>query len=305
MATLKTITGKLKLSSSNNGATTTANNQLTFIDTNTSINANDLMGQVSFDTSDTTNTGTAAKIQTRATNTLGSGELQIWSGTPGGLNKNVHFRGDQVVFNEDSNDMNFRVEGNSRTQLFLIDANDDQVFVGNNTEGGTNVRFNVNSDDSGYIPMSVYRPYNANSGALFMAQSNYNGGSKTLNFQVKTDGDCENTNNNYGAISDERVKQQIADAADQWDDIKAIQIRKYKLNGLVEYDGDENTPFHLGVIAQELEAAGLGGLVKTDDETGMKSVKYTILYMKAVKALQEAMTKIEDLEARITALENA
>jgi hypothetical protein len=43
-----------------------------------------------------------------------------------------------------------------------------------------------------------------------------------------------------------------------------------------------------------------------------KSVKYSILYMKAVKALQEAMTRIEtletqrvDLEARLTALENA
>ncbi len=133
MATLKTVTGKLKLSSSNNGATTTANNQLTFLDTNTSINANDLMGQIVFDTSDTTNTGTAAKIQTRATNTLGSGELQIWSGTPGGINKNVHFRGDQSVFNEDSNDMDFRVEGDSETHALFVDASTDRVGIGNSS----------------------------------------------------------------------------------------------------------------------------------------------------------------------------
>ena len=44
----------------------------------------------------------------------------------------------------------------------------------------------------------------------------------------------------------------------------------------------------------------------------VKSVKYSILYMKAIKALQEAMTRIETLEssntalaARIKALEDA
>jgi len=33
------------------------------------------------------------------------------------------------------------------------------------------------------------------------------------------------------------------------------------------------------------------------------SVKYSVLYMKAVKALQEAMERIETLEAKVTALE--
>ena len=37
----------------------------------------------------------------------------------------------------------------------------------------------------------------------------------------------------------------------------------------------------------------------------VKSVKYSILYMKAVKALQEAMARIETLEAKVTALEKA
>jgi hypothetical protein len=41
-------------------------------------------------------------------------------------------------------------------------------------------------------------------------------------------------------------------------------------------------------------------------ETGTvtKSVKYSILYMKAVKALQEAMARIETLETKVTALES-
>ena len=35
----------------------------------------------------------------------------------------------------------------------------------------------------------------------------------------------------------------------------------------------------------------------------VKGVKYSVLYMKAVKALQEAMTRIETLEAKVAKLE--
>jgi len=38
---------------------------------------------------------------------------------------------------------------------------------------------------------------------------------------------------------------------------------------------------------------------------GIKSVKYSVLYMKAIKALQEAITKIETLETKVAALEAA
>ena len=63
---------------------------------------------------------------------------------------------------------------------------------------------------------------------------------------------------------------------------------------------------HIGVVAQEVESAGMTGLVKTrnDEDTGeeIKSVKSSIIYMKAVKARQEAITRIETLEAEVTAL---
>ena len=38
--------------------------------------------------------------------------------------------------------------------------------------------------------------------------------------------------------------------------------------------------------------------------TDYKTVKYSVLYMKAVKALQEAMTRIETLETKVAALES-
>ena len=140
--------------------------------------------------------------------------------------------------------------------------------------------------------------------------------------RIWSDGDVVNHDNSYGAISDQRIKSNIADANSQWDDIKAVKVRNYKKNDDIAAYGD-NAATELGVIAQELEASNMNGLVKkevlyvsTDKEVidgdknvgdvkTYKSVKYSILYMKAIKALQEAMTKIETLETKVQALEDA
>ena len=118
-------------------------------------------------------------------------------------------------------------------------------------------------------------------------------------FNVAADGDVTNVNNSYGSLSDASLKENVSAAASQWDDIKAVQVKNYSM--IADNADAANS---IGVIAQDLEASGMNGLVK-EMEDGTKTVKYSVLYMKAVKALQEAMTKIEALEARVTALENA
>ena len=47
--------------------------------------------------------------------------------------------------------------------------------------------------------------------------------------------------------------------------------------------------------------AQIGDVKETKEN--VKKVSYSVLYMKAIKALQEAMTRIETLEAKVTALE--
>ena len=63
----------------------------------------------------------------------------------------------------------------------------------------------------------------------------------------------------------------------------------------------------LGTLYQEgddiPEDKKVGDVKEVKDK--VKGVAYSILYMKAVKALQEAMARIETLEAKVTALENA
>ena len=128
---------------------------------------------------------------------------------------------------------------------------------------------------------------------------------------IKSDGDVQNTNNSYSALSDQKLKEQITDASSQWDDIKALTVRKYKMKEEVSAKGDSDDLWRLGVVAQELETAGMKGLVKDNPDrdennkdlgTKTKSVKYSILHMKAIKALQEAMARIETLEAEVKAL---
>jgi hypothetical protein len=136
----------------------------------------------------------------------------------------------------------------------------------------------------------------------------------TASFVVYANGNVQNKNNSYGQISDSKLKENIVDANSQWDDLKAFQIRNWNFKPETGYA----THTQIGVVAQEVEAVSPGLVYETpdrDDEgvdlgTVTKGVNYSVLYMKAVKALQEAMDRIETLEtqnadllARVTALE--
>ena len=46
--------------------------------------------------------------------------------------------GGDIVFNEDSNDHNFRIEGNGDANAFFLDAEVDRVYLGNNTNTSIN-----------------------------------------------------------------------------------------------------------------------------------------------------------------------
>jgi hypothetical protein len=125
-------------------------------------------------------------------------------------------------------------------------------------------------------------------------------GNGTASFRVYTNGNVVNTNNSYGAISDIKLKENIVDANSQWDDLKALQVRNYNFK-----EGQTHT--QIGLVAQEAELVSPGLVYESPDRdedgndlgTVTKSVNYSVLYMKAVKALQEAMERIEVLEQRL------
>jgi len=161
----------------------------------------------------------------------------------------------------------------------------------------------------------------------------YGADTTTARFLIYSDGDIVNHDNSYGSTSDERIKQDIRDSNSQWDDIKAIRVRNFKKKEDVAQYGDRAWE-QIGVIAQEVELVspkliregvptkfemeqlGMGHEVENGenetkwvpnvDEDGnevtVKGIGYSVLYMKAFKALQEAMARIETLETKVTAL---
>jgi hypothetical protein len=128
----------------------------------------------------------------------------------------------------------------------------------------------------------------------------------TRTIVIRVDGDVENANNSYGALSDFKLKENIVDASSQWSDLKDLRIRNYNFKPETGY----GTHTQLGLIAQEVELVSPGLVSESPDcdedgndlGTVTKSVNYSVLYMKAVKALQEAMERIEQLEAKVAAL---
>jgi hypothetical protein len=222
-----------------------------------------------------------------------------------------------------TNEAVHHIINNNNTQTFMVDSTKTSGFTNNTMK----IQNSQDSSNSSYNQLEVR-----------------NGGGAVL--RILDGGNVINSNNSYGQISDERVKQDIADASSQWDDIKALKVRKFKLKREVNKDSD-SAAFQIGVIAQEVASSGMSGLVSEErpneedvvlhsdfgtvvagtadngatpikDEEGnvtgyedlftegekVKSIKYSVLYMKAIKALQEAMDRIETLEAKVTTLEN-
>ena len=99
----------------------------------------------------------------------------------------------------------------------------------------------------------------------------------------------------YGTSSDYRLKENIAPITGALDKVAQLKpvTYKWKVDGL---DGQ-------GFIAHELQEVCPDAVTGEKDGEQMQSVDYGKLTPILTAALQEAIAKIETLEARISALE--
>ena len=230
-----------------------------------------------------------------------------------------------IIFDESTDGFVFKVggTGGSLTDAMHIDSSGG-VGIGDSSPdavldvvSGTNgfVQILQNTHGSSPYGLAINHDHDADNNTRKFLNCDGGGTNRCI---IWSDGDVNNSDNAYGSISDVRIKQGIRDANSQWDDIKAIKVRNFKKNEDVLKYKDKAWE-QIGVIAQELEESGMDKLVRehpadeseiaTNEDINegdmVKSVQYSIIYMKAIKALQEAMAKIETLESKVTALENA
>jgi hypothetical protein len=232
---------------------------------NTVVQSGDDLGSIIFAGADGTNLQSqAASIKCSVDATPGSGDM------PGRLVFSV--TRDAAASPTEA----LRIGNTGRTQIFSADSN---------------TAASINSSQAAGTSVNAFE-------IRYGATSTTDG---TASLVVRTNGDVLNTNNSYGAISDIKLKENIIDANSQWDDLKSLQVRKYNFK-----EGQTHT--QIGLIAQEVELVSPGLVTESPDRdeegndlgTTTKSVNYSVLYMKAVKALQEAMERIEVLEQRLT-----
>ena len=182
--------------------------------------------------------------------------------------------------------------------------------VGSNSNTAADAAVYVSSGGTADWSQRIYEPndyglvINAGSSMSYAFYIN-DASSNTQRFRINGVGDVWR-NGATQITSDERKKKNIVDMPSQWDEFKQIRWRNF------EWKDEVIKGTQFGVIAQEVQAINpdlitVDPLTKEQIEEGiedpkMLSVTFEMLHTKGMKALQEAMERIETLEAEVKAL---
>ena len=292
-------------------------------DMNSGVVAGDFGGSLRFSTNDSNAQGVSAVIGSSYANAASGTNLSFFTGTGGNTTEKMRLHTDGCLmlgYNESG--LTAPAYTNRAFEAYSSTDNLYMAILHNKSSGSLPYGFYIVYDQA---------PDNSSANAL-----TFTDGSATR-FNVANDGDVKNHDNSYGALSDERIKQDIVDSNSQWNDIKNIKVRNFKRKDDVAQYGDKAWS-QIGVVAQEIEtvcpniiresnptpldikmSSEFGTLYEDGDtipkgkqigdvkeiKSKVKSIGYSVLYMKAVKALQEAMARIETLEAKVKTLEEA
>jgi len=243
---------------------------------------------------------------------FGTDQIDIYAGNA----KAITIGSSQVIINQDGANMDFRVEGDTDTELFFIDAGSEKVAIGTSTvagflrinknfqsdiainlddtsgSGGTAIRFKINGTTHGSIAYS-------SSGTSFNTSSDY---------RLK-----ENVSYDWDATS--RLKQ-LKPARFNWisDDTNTVVdgFLAHEVSNIVPEAiwGDKDGTQDIGTIRdkdENIKAENVPESVKENAEhtwtkTGTENVYQEIDQDKLVPLLVKT---IQELEARIKVLEDA
>jgi hypothetical protein len=250
----------------------------TALGSNTLVSSTQDLGQISFQGADGTEFVLAAAITAQVDGTPGANDMPgrlLFSTTADGASSPTE---------------RMRISQNGSVMFGKTDTNQSAglgaFFVtGNSTQLG----LVLDTATTSFTPLTIY---------------NLNATNNGFRFYVKQDGGIGNFQANNVNLSDRNAKKDISPAADTWDCIKEWEIVNYRYK-----DQPDDADLNLGVIAQQV-AESCPEVITVfeeakDDQPEKLGVKEQQMYWMAIKALQEAQTRIETLEAEVAALKGA
>jgi outer membrane murein-binding lipoprotein Lpp len=176
----------------------------------------------------------------------------------------------------------FHVNGASLFQGALyLNSNGSLISTGSGWSNGMYMA----AEDNGWTgsDLNFYMSWQA--GARYMA------------FKFDNTGRAYNTNNFWGSLSDESIKENIMDVRSYLSDIRKLRVVKFSLKR-----EKLDKPNQIGLIAQEVEKI-FPSIVTLDRKENLKSVGYSVINLMMLKSIQEMADKEDIMEQRITTLE--
>jgi len=183
-----------------------------------------------------------------------------------------------IVINEGGTDRDFRVESNNTDHMLFVDGENDVVLIGKSS-GSTSVA-GIGATVGSSIGQFVIAKTNS---GTHNAIRFYHSGANVGNIQYS------DSATSYLTSSDQRLKENIADADDAGSKIDAIQVRKFDWKA----DGSHQD---YGMVAQELDPVAPEAVSKTDDPEDMMGVDYSKLVPMLIKEIQSLRQRVASLE---------
>ena len=214
-----------------------------------------------------------------------------------------------IVWNLENSNIKFAT---NNTERMRIDSS-GQLLLGITTNY-FGERLTVYNSAATAAPVAFfYNPSGSSTGTILYTQSETaastswkilsgraTGGSERV--VIYGNGNIQNANNSYGAISDIKLKENIVDATPKLDDLMQVKVRNYNLKTEPEHK-------QIGVVAQELEEIFPSMIEEAPDRdaegndlgTNTKAVKYSVFVPILIKAIQELKAELDAVKAKVGA----
>ena len=271
------------------------------LDRNSSSTANqDILGTITFrGRNDAGQNVDYIKLESRiADETDGTedGNFDIYNITAGTARKYISVNRADITINEDSQDIDFRVESNGDDSCLFVNAGDDKVQIGGNASSDAN---DTRIDLFNFGQLNFFR--NASSDVFTIIFNNTNSGNVSGSIRQNGDATAFNTSSDY------RLKENVDYTWDATTRLKQLKPARFNwiaddtntlLEGFLAHEVSSIVPQAVSGEKDEVAtaddvAAGIASSVGDAIHQGIDQSKLVPLLVKTV----------QELEARIAALE--